>query len=57
MIGILIPVHNEEQLLDLCLETIKHAAAHPALKASGWRCWWFSTVAPIARLTSHVRTA
>ncbi|WP_162873780.1 glycosyltransferase, partial [Pseudomonas viridiflava] len=32
MIGILIPVHNEEQLLDLCLETIKQAAAHPALK-------------------------
>ncbi len=32
MIGILIPVHNEEQLLDLCLETIKQAAAHPDLK-------------------------
>ncbi len=32
MIGILIPVHNEEQLLDLCLETIKQAAEHPDLK-------------------------
>lgn len=31
MIGVLIPVHNEEVLLDLCLETVLLAAAHPAL--------------------------
>ncbi|KPW35923.1 Glycosyl transferase, group 2 protein [Pseudomonas coronafaciens pv. atropurpurea] len=32
MIGILIPAHNEEQLLGLCLETVMQAAAHPDLK-------------------------
>lgn len=31
MIGVLIPVHNEEQLLDLCLETVLQAAHHPGL--------------------------
>lgn len=31
MIGVLIPVHNEEQLLDLCLATIQLAAVHPGL--------------------------
>ncbi|MEE4070046.1 glycosyltransferase family A protein [Pseudomonas viridiflava] len=31
MIGVLIPVHNEERLLDLCLETVLMAAAHPSL--------------------------
>lgn len=31
MIGVLIPVHNEEQLLGLCLATVLEAAAHPAL--------------------------
>lgn len=33
MIGVLIPVHNEEQLLDACLESILVAACHPDLKA------------------------
>lgn len=31
MIGVLIPVHNEEQLLDICLETVLQAARHPDL--------------------------
>ncbi|MEE4732631.1 glycosyltransferase [Pseudomonas alliivorans] len=31
MIGVLIPVHNEERLLDQCLETVLMAAAHPGL--------------------------
>lgn len=31
MIGVLIPVHNEEQRLDLCLATIQRAALHPGL--------------------------
>ncbi|MBA1232248.1 glycosyltransferase family 2 protein [Pseudomonas viridiflava] len=31
MIGVLIPVHNEERLLGLCLETVLLAAAHPSL--------------------------
>ncbi|SDW59495.1 Glycosyl transferase family 2 [Pseudomonas syringae] len=31
MIGILIPVHNEEQLLGACLTTVLQAAAHPDL--------------------------
>lgn len=31
MIGVLIPVHNEEQLLDLCLATVQLAAVHPGL--------------------------
>ncbi|MCF5672583.1 glycosyltransferase family 2 protein, partial [Pseudomonas syringae] len=35
MIGILIPVHNEEQLLDACLTTVLHAAANPDLKREG----------------------
>ncbi|MDY7560317.1 glycosyltransferase family A protein [Pseudomonas sp. 10B1] len=33
MIGILIPVHNEEQLLSLCLQTVLIAAQHPALNS------------------------
>jgi glycosyltransferase involved in cell wall biosynthesis len=33
MIGVLIPVHNEEQLLGLCLETVLRAGRHPALAA------------------------
>lgn len=32
MIGILIPVHNEEQLLGLCLQTVLVASQHTALK-------------------------
>lgn len=32
MIGILIPVHNEEELLDGCLSSIALAARHPALR-------------------------
>ena len=31
MIGVLIPVHNEELLLGRCLETILQASKHPAL--------------------------
>lgn len=31
MIGILIPAHNEEQLLGVCLETALKAGQHPAL--------------------------
>lgn len=31
MIGVLIPVHNEEQLLGECLETVLAAGQHPAL--------------------------
>lgn len=31
MIGVLIPVHNEEQLLGLCLQTVLEAGRHPAL--------------------------
>jgi len=31
MIGVLIPVHNEEQLLDECLRTVLEAGRHPAL--------------------------
>jgi glycosyltransferase involved in cell wall biosynthesis len=31
MIGVLIPVHNEEQLLGACLETVLQAGQHPAL--------------------------
>lgn len=31
MIGVLIPVHNEEQLLDECLQTVLEAGRHPAL--------------------------
>lgn len=33
MIGVLIPVHNEEQLLGLCLQTVLRAGQHPALVA------------------------
>ncbi|BAP45064.1 glycosyltransferase [Pseudomonas sp. 21LCFQ02] len=32
MIGVLIPVHNEEQHLDQCLATIQQAARHPGLE-------------------------
>lgn len=32
MIGVLIPVHNEEQLLDACLESVLAAASHPRLE-------------------------
>lgn len=32
MIGILIPVHNEETLLGTCLQTVLQAAQHPELK-------------------------
>lgn len=31
MIGVLIPVHNEEQLLAECLQTVLRAGSHPAL--------------------------
>jgi glycosyltransferase involved in cell wall biosynthesis len=31
MIGVLIPVHNEEQLLGACLQTVLEAGQHPAL--------------------------
>lgn len=31
MIGVLIPVHNEEQLLGECLQTVIEAGRHPAL--------------------------
>ncbi|MEO8630847.1 MAG: glycosyltransferase, partial [Betaproteobacteria bacterium] len=31
MIGVVVPVHNEERLLGACLEAIVSAAAHPAL--------------------------
>ena len=31
MIGVLIPVHNEEQLLGECLKTVLEAGRHPAL--------------------------
>ena len=31
MIGVLIPVHNEEQLLEQCLESVLEAARHPGL--------------------------
>ncbi|MEB0040635.1 MULTISPECIES: glycosyltransferase [unclassified Pseudomonas] len=31
MIGVLIPVHNEEQLLSLCLQTVQSASQHAAL--------------------------
>ena len=33
MIGVLIPVHNEEQLLGLCLLTVVRAGHHPLLAA------------------------
>ena len=32
MIGVLIPVHNEEQLLGECLQTVLEAGRHPALR-------------------------
>ncbi|MBD8495024.1 glycosyltransferase [Pseudomonas syringae] len=32
MIGVLIPVHNEEQRLDLCLTSVQLAAMHPGLQ-------------------------
>lgn len=32
MIGVLIPVHNEEQLLGECLKTVLEAGRHPALR-------------------------
>jgi len=31
MIGVLIPVHNEEKLLAACLEAVLHASRHPLL--------------------------
>lgn len=31
MIAVIIPAHNEEQLLPRCLASVAHAAAHPAL--------------------------
>lgn len=31
MIGVLIPIHNEEQLLGSCLQTVLRASEHPAL--------------------------
>ena len=33
MIGVLIPVHNEDQLLGQCLQTVLKAGEHPALAA------------------------
>ena len=57
MIGILIPAHNEEDLLDECLKAALIAASQPGLLAvKRCRCWWCSTAAPIARRRSSAAT-
>ncbi|MGQ7244040.1 glycosyltransferase [Salinicola sp. V024] len=37
MIGVVVPAHNEETLLDACLESLQAAAGHPAVIGEGVR--------------------